>query len=78
VVADNPIADDGWSNRGTFAGDAEAFMAAKRAGVGLGLEEEPADPGKPVVARLSLSLFWNRRRSDCFRYRCRAGENAKK
>src|SRR5438105_15092849 len=26
---------DGWSNRGTFAGDAEAFMAAKRSGVGF-------------------------------------------
>ena len=35
VVAESPIADDGWSRRGTFAGDAEAFMAAKRAGVGL-------------------------------------------
>jgi hypothetical protein len=50
VVAENPVADDGWSSRGTFAGDAEAFMAAKRAGVGFGAQEEPADPGKPVVA----------------------------
>ena len=25
IVAENPVADDGWSNRGTFAGDAEAF-----------------------------------------------------
>jgi hypothetical protein len=28
---DSPIsADDGWSNRGTFSGDAEGFTAAKR------------------------------------------------
>jgi hypothetical protein len=51
VVAENPVADDGWSNRGTFTGDAAAFMAAKRAGVGLGPEEEPADPGTPVEGR---------------------------
>jgi hypothetical protein len=50
IVAESPVADDGWSNRGTFAGDTEAFIAAKRAGVGLGPEEEPADPGTPVVA----------------------------
>ena len=32
VVAESPVADDGWSNRGTFSGDTEAFMAAKRSG----------------------------------------------
>jgi hypothetical protein len=26
-----PVAGDGWSNRSTFVGDTEAFMAAKRA-----------------------------------------------
>ena len=33
--AENHVAGDGWSDRGTFTGDAEAFMAAKRAGVGV-------------------------------------------
>jgi len=49
VVAENPVADDGWSTRGTFVGDAEAFMAAKRAGVGLkaGPEEPPSAPPIP-------------------------------
>ena len=32
VVAESPVSDDGWSRRETFAGDAEALMAAKRAG----------------------------------------------
>jgi hypothetical protein len=32
-VVDGPDARDGWSNRGTFSGDAEAFTAAKRAAV---------------------------------------------
>ena len=41
VIAESPVSDDGWSTRGTFAGDAEAFMAAKRAGVGL-----KPDPGR--------------------------------
>jgi hypothetical protein len=47
VVAENPVSDDGWSNRATFAGDAEAFMAAKRAGVGLKKEPPPAPPIPP-------------------------------
>jgi hypothetical protein len=51
VVVESPVADDGWSKRGTFAGDAEAFMAAKRDGVGVRPEEEPADPGTPVMAQ---------------------------
>jgi hypothetical protein len=29
VVVESPVSDDGWSRRGTFAGDAEAFTAAK-------------------------------------------------
>lgn len=33
AVPESPVADDGWSNRPTFAADAEAFLAAKRAGV---------------------------------------------
>jgi len=49
VVAENPVADDGWSTRGTFVGDAEAFMAAKRAGVGLKAgPEEPPSPERLV------------------------------
>jgi hypothetical protein len=50
VVAENPVADDGWSNRGTFTGDASAFMAAKRAGVGVRPGEEPSHQATPVVA----------------------------
>jgi hypothetical protein len=47
--AENHVAGDGWSNRGTFTGDAEAFMAAKRAGVGVkpGPEEPPPAPAVP-------------------------------
>jgi len=48
VVAESPIADDGWSRRGTFAGDAEAFMAAKRAGVGLKSDPDEPPPAPPV------------------------------
>ena len=48
VVAENPVADDGWSNRGTFAGDAEAFMAAKRAGVGAKPDPEEPPQAPPV------------------------------
>jgi hypothetical protein len=44
VVAENQVADDGWSSRGTFAGDTEAFLAAKRAGVGL-----KPDPGRAAT-----------------------------
>jgi hypothetical protein len=33
IVPENLTADDGWSHRGTFAGDAAAFMAVERAGV---------------------------------------------
>jgi hypothetical protein len=33
VVVESPVSDDGWSRRGTFARDTEAFIAAKRAGV---------------------------------------------
>lgn len=50
VVAENPVADDGWSNRGTFTGDAEAFMAAKRAGVGLLPVHQAADGTKEELA----------------------------
>ncbi len=32
-VFDGPDAGDGWSNRGTFSGDAETFAAAERAAV---------------------------------------------
>jgi hypothetical protein len=54
IVAESPVADDGWSTRGTFTGDAEAFMAAKRAGVGLKPDpEEPAltppIPPPPII-----------------------------
>jgi hypothetical protein len=45
VVADS---DDGWSRRGTFAGDAEAFMAAKRAGVGLKPDPDEPPPAPPI------------------------------
>ena len=45
VVAESPVSNDGWSTRGTFAGDAEAFMSAKRAGVGL-----KPDPDEPPPA----------------------------
>jgi hypothetical protein len=48
VVAESPIADDGWSRRGTFAGDAEAFMAAKRAGVGLKSDPDEPPPAPPI------------------------------
>jgi len=48
VVAENPVADDGWSTRGTFSGDAEAFMAAKRAGVGLKAGPEEPPPAPPI------------------------------
>jgi hypothetical protein len=37
---------DGWSNRGTFTGGAEAFMAAKRAAVMP--EDEPGSSAPPV------------------------------
>src|SRR6516162_11066246 len=50
VVAENPVADDGWSNRGTFAGDAEAFMAAKRAGVGAKPDPEEPPQAPPIPA----------------------------
>jgi hypothetical protein len=39
-VVDRPDARDGWSNRGTFSGDAEVFAALKRAAVAL--ENPPA------------------------------------
>ena len=48
VVAESPIADDGWSRRGTFAGDDEAFMAAKRAGVGLKSDPDEPPPAPPI------------------------------
>ena len=48
VVAESPIADDGWSRRGTFAGDAEAFIAAKRAGVGLKSDPDEPPPAPPI------------------------------
>ena len=48
VVAESPIADDGWSRRGTFAGDPEAFMAAKRAGVGLKPDPEEPPSAPPI------------------------------
>jgi len=47
VVAENPIADDGWSNRGTFSGDAEAFLA-QSAGVGLKPNPEEPPPAPPI------------------------------
>jgi len=42
---------DGWSRRGTFVGDAEAFMAAKRAGVSTPEEPPPAPriPPPPMI-----------------------------
>jgi hypothetical protein len=49
VVAENPVADDGWSTRGTFSGDTEALMAAKRAGVGLKADPEEPPPAPPVL-----------------------------
>jgi len=48
VVAESPVSNDGWSTRGTFAGDAEAFMAAKRAGVGLKPDPEDPPPAPPI------------------------------
>ena len=48
VVTECPVADDGWSNRGTFAGDAKAFMAAKRASVGLKSNPDEPPPAPPV------------------------------
>jgi hypothetical protein len=48
VVAENSVANDGWSRRGTFTGDAEAFMAAKRAGVGLKPDPEEPPPAPPI------------------------------
>ena len=50
VVAENPVSDDGWSNRGTFAGDAEAFLAAKRAGVGAKPDPEEPPQAPPIPA----------------------------
>jgi hypothetical protein len=52
VIAESPVSDDGWSTRGTFAGDAEAFMAAKRAGIGLktGPGRATASPAYPTTA----------------------------
>ena len=47
VVAESPVSDDGWSRRGTFTGDAEAFLAAKRAGVGLKPDPEEPPPAPP-------------------------------
>src|SRR6516162_2268024 len=48
VVARSPVSDDGWSTRGTFTGAAEAFMAAKRAGVGLKPDPEEPPPAPPI------------------------------
>jgi len=48
IVAENPVADDRWSNRGTFTGDTEAFMAAKRAGVGLKPDPDEPPPAPPI------------------------------
>jgi hypothetical protein len=45
TVVESPVVDDGWSRRDTFAGDAETFMAAKRAGV-----LQPPDPEEPPQA----------------------------
>ena len=45
IVTENPVSGDGWSRRGTFTGDAEAFMAVKRAGVG-----QKPDPDEPPPA----------------------------
>jgi hypothetical protein len=50
VVAESPIADDGWSRRGTFTGDAKAFMAAKRAGIGMKPDPEEPPPAPPIPA----------------------------
>ena len=54
VVAESPVSNDGWSRRGTFTGDTEAFMAAKRAGVGLKSDPDepppaPAVPPPPMI-----------------------------
>src|SRR6516165_25196 len=51
IVPENLTADDGWSHRGTFAGDAAAFMAAKRAGVGVidPAKTSPATRAKPLL-----------------------------
>ena len=40
-VVDGPDMRDVWSDRGTFSGDAEAFMAAKRAAVASGNPPAP-------------------------------------
>ena len=40
-------AGDGWSTRGTFTGDAQAFLAAKRAAVSPPEEGPPAPPILP-------------------------------
>jgi hypothetical protein len=48
VVAENPVADDGWSTRGAFTGDAEAFLAAERAGVGMKPDPEEPPPAPPI------------------------------
>ena len=48
VVAESPFSNDGWSNRATFVGDAEAFMAGKRAGVGLKPYPEEPPPAPPI------------------------------
>ena len=42
-----PVSGDGWSHRGTFTGDAEVFMAAKRAAVSPPEEPPPAPPIPP-------------------------------
>jgi hypothetical protein len=65
VVAENSVADDGWSRCGTFTGDAEAFLAAKRAGVGLKPDPEEPPPAPPIppppMIRASLSQNHPRR-----------------
>jgi len=38
---------DGWSTRGTFAGDAEAFIAAKRAGIAPAQKPDPEEEPPP-------------------------------
>ena len=48
VVAESLVSDDGWSRRGTFTGDAEAFIAPKRAGVGLKPDPDEPPPAPPI------------------------------
>jgi hypothetical protein len=50
VVAKRLVFDDGWSRRGTFAGDAEGFIAAKSDGVGLKPDPEEPPPGTAYPA----------------------------